>query len=41
MPTPNSGLSATLPTDVLLDTGVLYINGNTPLGVTLKTVPLF
>lgn len=35
MPTPNSGFSATLPADVLLDTGVLYINGNTPFGVTV------
>lgn len=35
MPTPNSGLSATLPTDVLLDTGVLYLNSDTPFGVTV------
>jgi hypothetical protein len=28
MPTPNSGLSATLPADVLLDSGVLYMNAD-------------
>lgn len=35
MPTPNSGLTANLPTDVLLDSGVLYINSTTPFGVTV------
>lgn len=35
MPTPNSGFSATLPTDVLLDSGVLYIGDTTPFGVTV------
>lgn len=35
MPTPNSGFSSTLPTDVLLDTGVLYLGTDTPFGVTV------
>ena len=33
MPVPNSGFLVTLPADVLLDTGVLYLNSDTPFGV--------
>jgi hypothetical protein len=33
MATPNSGLLATLPEDVLLDTGVLYLDSDIPFGV--------